>query len=149
MLFKTCAWPLLTGTVITCLGFMPIAFSESMASEFASSLFPVMTVTLLLSWLVSATLAPVLGYEWIRPTVIKQETYDTTFYRWFRNLLQWALSHRAIVIGITIGTLAVSVFMLRFVKQEFFPASVRPELLVELNLPEGSSVKILMQQRKS
>lgn len=139
--FKTCAWPLLTGTVITCLGFMPIAFSESMASEFASSLFPVMTVTLLLSWLVSATLAPVLGYEWIRPTVIKQETYDTTFYRWFRNLLQWALSHRAIVIGITIGTLAVSVFMLRFVKQEFFPASVRPELLVELNLPEGSSVK--------
>lgn len=139
--FKTCAWPLLTGTVITCLGFMPIAFSESMASEFASSLFPVMTVTLLLSWLVSATLAPVLGYEWIRPTVINQETYDTTFYRWFRNLLQWALSHRAIVIGITIGTLAVSVFMLRFVKQEFFPASVRPELLVELNLPEGSSVK--------
>ncbi|MFR4383579.1 MAG: efflux RND transporter permease subunit [Phascolarctobacterium sp.] len=139
--FKTCAWPLLTGTVITCLGFMPIAFSESMASEFASSLFPVMTVTLLLSWLVSATLAPVLGYEWIRPTVIKQETYDTTFYRWFRNLLQWALSHRAIVIGIIIGTLAVSVFMLRFVKQEFFPASVRPGLLVELNLPEGSSVK--------
>lgn len=139
--FKTCAWPLLTGTVITCLGFMPIAFSESMASEFAESLFPVMTVTLLLSWLVSATLAPVLGYEWIRPTVIKEESYNTTFYSLFRNILHWALWHRWIVVGITIVMMGISTFMLRFVSQEFFPSSVRPELLVELNLPEGSSIK--------
>lgn len=139
--FKTCAWPLLTGTVITCLGFMPIAFSKSMASEFAESLFPVMTVTLLLSWLVSATLAPVLGYEWIKPTVIKKESYDSTFYRMFRKLLNWALGHKIFVVGITLTMLAISAFMLRFVSQEFFPASVRPELLVELNLPEGSSIK--------
>ena len=139
--FKTCAWPLLAGTIITCLGFMPIAFSKASASEFAYSLFPVMSVTLMLSWLVSATLAPVLGYEWIRPTVIKKESYDSGFYRSFRRLLTWSLGHRAIVIGITLGMLAVSLFMLRFVSQEFFPASVRPELLVELNLPEGSSIK--------
>ena len=139
--FKTCAWPLLAGTIITCLGFMPIAFSKASASEFAYSLFPVMSVTLMLSWLVSATLAPVLGYEWIRPTVIKKESYDSVFYRSFRRLLTWSLCHRAIVIGITLGMLAVSLFMLRFVSQEFFPASVRPELLVELNLPEGSSIK--------
>lgn len=139
--FKTCAWPLLAGTVITCLGFMPIAFSKASASEFAYSLFPVMSVTLLLSWLVSATLAPVLGYEWIRPTVIKQESYDSSFYRGFRRLLHWSLAHRACVIGITLALLAFSLFMLRFVSQEFFPASVRPELLVELNLPEGSSIK--------
>lgn len=139
--FKTCAWPLLAGTIITCLGFMPIAFSKASASEFAYSLFPVMSVTLMLSWLVSATLAPVLGYEWIRPTVIKKESYDSGFYRSFRRLLTWSLCHRAIVIGITLGMLAVSLFMLRFVSQEFFPASVRPELLVELNLPEGSSIK--------
>ena len=139
--FKTCAWPLLAGTIITCLGFMPIAFSKASASEFAYSLFPVMSVTLMLSWLVSATLAPVLGYEWIRPTVIKKESYDSGFYRSFRRLLTWSLCHRAIVIGITLGMLAASLFMLRFVSQEFFPASVRPELLVELNLPEGSSIK--------
>ncbi len=139
--FKTCAWPLLAGTIITCLGFMPIAFSKASASEFAYSLFPVMSVTLMLSWLVSATLAPVLGYEWIRPTVIKKESYDSSFYRSFRRLLTWSLGHRAIVIGITLGMLAASLFMLRFVSQEFFPASVRPELLVELNLPEGSSIK--------
>ena len=100
-----------------------------------------MTVTLMLSWLVSATLAPVLGYEWIRPTVIKQESYDNSFYRAFRKLLHWALGHRITVIGITLAMLGISMFMLRFVSQEFFPASVRPELLVELNMPEGSSIK--------
>lgn len=120
---------------------MPIAFSKASASEFAYSLFPVMTVTLMLSWLVSATLAPVLGYEWIRPTVIKQESYDNCFYRAFRKLLHWALGHRITVIGITLAMLGLSMFMLRFVSQEFFPASVRPELLVELNMPEGSSIK--------
>ena len=95
----------------------------------------------MLSWLVSATLAPVLGYEWIRPTVIKQESYDNSFYRAFRKLLHWALGHRITVIGITLAMLGLSMFMLRFVSQEFFPASVRPELLVELNMPEGSSIK--------
>ncbi|MEF2911842.1 MAG: efflux RND transporter permease subunit, partial [Phascolarctobacterium sp.] len=115
--------------------------SKASASEFAYSLFPVMTVTLMLSWLVSATLAPVLGYEWIRPTVIKQESYDNSFYRAFRKLLHWALGHRITVIGITLAMLGLSMFMLRFVSQEFFPASVRPELLVELNMPEGTSIK--------
>lgn len=139
--FRTCAWPLLGGTVITCLGFMPIAFSQASASEFAYSLFPVMSITLLFSWLVSATLAPVLGYEWIRPTVIKAESYDTPFYNKFRSLLQWSLQHKRTVIGITLVIFAISLGMLRFIKQDFFPASVRPELLVELNLPEGSSIK--------
>ena len=139
--FKTCAWPLLTGTVITCLGFMPIAFSQASASEFAFSLFPVMSITLLFSWVVSATLAPVLGYEWIKPTVIKQENFNTPFYKKFRSLLNFSLRHRILVLGITVALFLSSIFMLRFIKQEFFPASVRPELLVELNLPEGSSIK--------
>jgi len=139
--FKTCAWPLLTGTVITCLGFMPIAFSSSSSSEFCYTLFPVMTITLLLSWLVSATLAPVLGYEWLRPTVIKKESYDSPFYQKFRSLLTYSLNHRGLVIGVTVILFFVSIFMMRFIRQEFFPASVRPEILVELNLPEGSSIK--------
>ena len=139
--FATCGKPLLTGTVITCLGFMPIAFSKAAASEFAYSVFPVISVTLLLSWLVSATLAPVLGYEWIRPSAIKADSYDSFFYQKFRSLLHWSLAHRAIVIGITVALLGLSLFMLRFVSKDFFPASVRPEILVELNLPEGSSIK--------
>lgn len=139
--FQTCAWPLLTGTVITCLGFMPIAFSQASASEFAFSLFPVMSITLLFSWVVSATLAPVLGYTWIKPTVIKEENFNSPFYRRFRNLLHFSLSHRGLILGITIALFLLSIFMTRFIKQEFFPASVRPELLVEMNLPEGSSIK--------
>lgn len=139
--FKTCAWPLLTGTVITCLGFMPIAFSDSSSSEFCYSLFPVMTATLMMSWLVSATLAPVLGYEWLRPTVIKKESYDTPFYKKFRSLLSFSLTHRWLVLGASFALFVASLFMMRFIKQEFFPASVRPDLLVELNLPEGSSIK--------
>lgn len=139
--FQTCAWPLLTGTVITCLGFMPIAFSQASASEFAFSLFPVMSITLLFSWVVSATLAPVLGHAWIKPTVIQQENFNTAFYNKFRSLLNYALKHRITVIMITLGLFFSSIFMLRFIKQEFFPASVRPELLVELNMPEGSSIK--------
>lgn len=139
--FKTCAWPLLTGTVITCLGFMPIAFSDSSSSEFCESLFPVMTITLLMSWLVSATLAPVLGYEWLRPTVIKEESYDSPFYKKFRSLLTFSLKNRALVLGLTFVLFVASIFMMRFIRQEFFPASVRPDLLVELNLPEGSSLK--------
>lgn len=139
--FQTCAWPLLTGTLITCLGFMPIAFSQASASEFAFSLFPVMSITLLFSWVISATLAPVLGHEWIKPTVIKQENFNTPFYNKFRSLLSYALKHRITVILITLGLFCISLFMIRFIKQEFFPASVRPELLVELNMPEGSSIK--------
>ena len=139
--FKTCAWPLLTGTVITCLGFMPIAFSDSSSSEFCYTLFPVMTITLLLSWVISATLAPVLGHEWLKPTVIKQESYDTPFYKKFRSLLTFSLKNRALVLGVTFALFVASIFMMRFIRQEFFPASVRPDLLVELNLPEGSSIK--------
>ena len=139
--FRTCGKPLLTGTIITCLGFMPIAFSKAASSEFAYSLFPVMSVTLLLSWLVSATLAPVLGYAWIRPTAIKADSYDSFFYQKFRKVLRWSLAHRSAIIGITLAILASSIFMLRFVSKDFFPASVRPEILVELNLPEGSSIK--------
>ena len=137
--FKTCARPLLTGTVITCLGFMPIAFSVSASSEFCYTLFPVMSVTLLLSWFVSATLAPVLGYEWIHPTVIKEESFDSDFYKGFRRLLHWSIGHRWAVVVLTLVTFCISIFCLRFVKQDFFPASVRPELIVEINMPEGTS----------
>lgn len=139
--FKTCAWPLLTGTVITCLGFMPIAFSKASASEFAFSLFPVMTITLLFSWIVSATLAPALGHAWIKPKTITAENFKTPFYNKFRQLLVFSLKHRISVILITIVLFISSLLMVSFIKQEFFPASVRPELLVELNMPEGSSIK--------
>ena len=140
--FTTCAWPLLTGTLITCAGFMPIAFSSSSASEFARSLFPVISMALLLSWVVSATVAPVLGCAWIRPKPLSsKESLNTPFYQKFRLLLTWSLRHRGTVLIATVCLFVSSLFLLNFIKKEFFPASVRPEILVELNLPEGSSLK--------
>jgi multidrug efflux pump len=175
--FKSCAKPLLTGTIITCLSFMPIAFSKTTAGEFASALFPVVSVTLMISWLIAATVSPVLGYEWITPDrLLKAEKaegkgtapkaaanakdadnkaaagseakqpapaynmFDNPFYKKFRKLLDWALHHRKVVIGITLIVFASALGVGSLLKQEFFPASVRPEILTELNLPEGSSL---------
>ena len=155
--FESCAKPLLTGTMITCVSFMPIAFAKSNVGEYAASLFAVISVTLMSSWLVSATVAPVLAHAWITPakreeaqgTGVKhaasggedKSMYQGDFYRIFRNLLVWSLHHRAAVIVITLCIFAGSLLMGKLLKHEFFPASVRPELLVEMNLPEGSSLQ--------
>ncbi len=139
--FATCAKPLLTGTVITCLGFTPIAFSSSNASEFASALAPVVGMTLLLSWFVSATLAPALGHSWIVPRTLVKESFSSPFYQRFRALLHWSLRHKALVLGLSLALFLASLALLPKVQKEFFPPSVRPELLVELDLPEGSSLK--------
>ena len=155
--FESCAKPLLTGTMITCVSFMPIAFAKSNVGEYAASLFAVISVTLMSSWLVSATVAPVLAHAWITPakraeaqgTDAKPDAsdgedksmYQGDFYRIFRNLLLWSLHHRAAVIVITLCIFAGSLLLGKLLKQEFFPASVRPELLVEMNLPEGSSLQ--------
>lgn len=151
--FQSCAKPLLTGTMITCSSFMPIAFSKSTAGEFAGSLFPVITVTLMSSWLIAATVSPVLSYEWITPErrqkaeAAKAVTSDANysmfnnpFYVYFRKVLNWSLHNRKIVVVAAIALFAANIALGTLLKQEFFPASVRPELLVELNLPEGSSL---------
>ena len=155
--FESCAKPLLTGTMITCVSFMPIAFAKSNVGEYAASLFAVISVTLMSSWLVSATVAPVLAHAWITPAKCEEaqgtdvkpaasdrkdkSMYQGGFYRIFRNLLVWSLHHRAAVIVITLCIFAGSLLLGKLLKQEFFPASVRPELLVEMNLPEGSSLQ--------
>lgn len=141
--FKTCARPLLVGTLVTCASFLPIALSHSLASEFASALFPVISITLLLSWFISGTVAPVLGYNWIKPKKITTSTeqFNTTFYKNFRKILDWSLCHRKTVLSIAVVCLLSSLLLLKVIKNEFFPGATRPEILVELNLPEGSSIK--------
>jgi len=141
--YKATAFPMLTGTLITCAGFIPIGFSKGSASEFTSSIFTVVTIALLLSWLVSVLVTPLLGYKLIRPkhTVEKgQDIYDSKFYRIFRQALTWCLQHRKLVLGITALCFIGSIVLLKFVKQEFFPPSVRTEIIVEMTLPEGSSL---------
>lgn len=149
--YTATAFPMLTGTLITCAGFIPIGFSKGSAAEFTSSLFPVITIALLISWLVSVIVTPLLGYKLIKPKHTAgqdHDIYDTKFYRLFRQALTWCLNHKKLVLGITAVCFAGSIFLLKFVKQEFFPPSVRPELIVEMTLPEGSSLATTAQEAK-
>lgn len=143
--FRATAKPMLTGTLITCCGFIPVAFAKGMASEFCSALFPVIATALLLSWIVSVMVAPLYGYYLIRVEVKKDaegkiDPYQSRFYTYFRKVLNLFLTHRKVVLIATVCVFAVSLFMMKFIKQEFFPPSLRPEILVELKLPEGSSM---------
>jgi len=149
--YTATAFPMLTGTLITCAGFIPIGFSKGSASEFTSSIFTVVTIALLISWFVSVLVTPLLGYKLInlKPKENKeQDVYDSKFYRFFRKILTWCLHHRKLVLGITMACFICSLFLLKLVKQEFFPPSVRPELIVEMTLPEGSSLKATEQEAK-
>ena len=144
--FRATAKPMLTGTLITCCGFIPVAFAKGMASEFCSALFPVIATALLLSWIVSVMVAPLYGYYLIRVEVKKDaeghiDPYQSRFYTWFRKVLTIFLTHRKVVLIATAGVFFLSLFMMTFIKQEFFPPSLRPEILVELKLPEGSSME--------
>lgn len=141
--FKATAKPMLTGTLVTSAGFIPVAFADGAASEFCRSLFPVILSALLISWIVSVMVAPLFGYYLIKikKDKIEKDPYDNRFYRFFRKVLTWCLTHRVIVIGGTAALLVFSVGLMKFIPQEFFPPSLRPEIIVEMTLPEGSSMQ--------
>ena len=144
--FTQTAKPMLTGTLITCAGFIPVAFSKGMASEFCAALFPVIGIALLLSWIVSVMVAPLFGYYLIR---VKQnadgeaahDPYASRFYRLFRRVLTLFLAHRAVVLIGTAVIFILSLIAFPHIKQTFFPPSLRPELLVRLTLPAGASIQ--------
>lgn len=141
--FRATAKPMLTGTLITCAGFIPVSFSKGMAAEFCSSLFPVIGMALVISWIVSVMIAPLFGFYLIKPAAKADEgeMYQSRFYRAFRGLLNWFLEHRKIVLATTAGLFALSIAMMGMIKQEFFPPSIRPEIIIDMELPEGSSLK--------
>jgi len=151
--FRATALPMLTGTLITCAGFIPVAFSKGMSAEFCASLFPVIAAALLLSWIVSVMVAPLLGYHLIRikPKRNKEgETvlYQGWFYRTFRRVLEAFLAHRRSVLIATALVFAASIALLGACRQDFFPPSLRPEIIVEMRLPEGSSMKNTEEQAR-
>lgn len=141
--FRATAKPMLTGTLITCAGFIPVSFSKGMAAEFCSSLFPVIGMALVISWIVSVMIAPLFGYYLIKPAAKADEgeMYQSRFYLAFRGLLNWFLEHKKIVLATTAGLFALSIAMMGMIKQEFFPPSIRPEIIIDMELPEGSSLK--------
>ena len=144
--YTSTAMPMLTGTIVTAAGFLPIGLARSSTGEYTFSIFAVTTIALLVSWVVSVIFVPYLGYKLLpdfrRAGTHANETtvYQKPFYQRFRRLVAWCVAHRWIVIGATAGAFLVAVFAFRFVQQQFFPAASRPELIVDLRLPEGSSV---------
>lgn len=139
--FNVTAKPMLTGTLITCAGFIPVAFAKGIASEFCRDMFWVVAIALILSWIVSVMVAPLFGTYIIKVEKKSEaELYDSRFYRIFRRVLEIFLDNKILVLSGTICAFAATMFVSEFVQQEFFPPSIRPEILIELRLPEGSSL---------
>lgn len=146
--YTSTAFPRLTGALITCAGFIPVGFSKGSASEFVGSIFSVVTIALLLSWVVAGMVTPLLGYNLIKisPASKEHDMYDTKFYQVFKKILTSCLRNRKKVLAATVACFIGSIFLLGMVKQEFFPASTRPELVVDMQLPEGSSLQATEQE---
>ncbi len=143
--YDVTSMPMLTGTLITAAGFLPIGLAKSATGEYTFAIFAVTTAALLISWLVSVYFVPYLG-AWLLHTRSKvegeaHELFDTPFYNRFRHLVQWCVQHRWITIGLTVVLFGLGVAGMGRVQQQFFPDSSRPEILVDLWLPEGSTLR--------
>lgn len=143
--YEATAMPMLTGTLITAVGFLPIGMAKSTVGEYTFAIFAVTAAALLISWLVSVYFVPYLG-----TLILKHkdngnvagephELFDTPFYTRFRALVNWCVAHRWITIALTVGTLVLGVVGMGKVQNQFFPDSSRLELLVDLWYPEGTS----------
>ncbi|HUW25191.1 MAG TPA: efflux RND transporter permease subunit [Gallionella sp.] len=147
--YTSTAFPMLTGTLITAAAFTPVGFSKSAASEYTISIFQVVTIALLVSWIVAVVFTPYLGYRLLDPKKLVEKAqkhgtdiYDTPFYRRFRALLTWCLRNRWKVIGTTVGIFVLSIAAFNAgVEKQFFPAASRIELIVDIWLPQGASLK--------
>jgi multidrug efflux pump len=141
--YTSAAFPMLTGTLITAAAFLPIGMARSMAGEYTFSIFAVVTIALVTSWIVAVLFTPYIGHALLPEPKHgdhdEHAVYSTPLYVRFRRLVEWCLERRRLVIGVTVGALLFSLGMFKFVEQQFFPASERPELMVDLWLPEGSS----------
>lgn len=187
--YTSTAFPMLTGTLITAAGFLPIATAKSSTGEYTRSIFEVVTIALLVSWIAAVVFIPYLGYKLLpdlgkpaqppRPGSLaarvaglrlaligflprrlrtrlsapashahEHDPYSTPFYASFRRAVDWCVDRRWLVIAMTLGMFVASIVGFRFVQQQFFPDSTRPELMVDLKLTEGSSLNATEAQVK-
>lgn len=140
--YEVTAMPMLTGTLITAAGFLPIGMAKSTVGEYTYAIFAVTVIALVLSWLVSVYFVPYLGTLLLKTKPVSaehHEHFDTPFYRRFRRAVDWCVEHRWITIGAMLLTFALGIAGMGKVQQQFFPDSSRPEILVDLWTPEGTS----------
>jgi multidrug efflux pump subunit AcrB len=150
--YAATAMPRLTGALITVAAFMPVGFSQSTTGEYAGGIFWIVGTAVLFSWFVSGLITPYLAVKMLPKDFGKHhqgaDAYDTPFYRKLRRSIDFALERRWWVIGATAVALAFAIWGSRFVPQQFFPESTRPELVVELRLKEGASFAAATEQVK-
>ncbi|MDP3611912.1 MAG: efflux RND transporter permease subunit, partial [Rubrivivax sp.] len=147
--YDVTAMPMLTGTLITAAGFLPIGLAQSVTGEYTFAIFAVTSAALVISWLVSVYFVPYLGARLLHTRSKAagladdgpHELFDTPFYSRFRKAVHWCVQHRWITIGLTVASFALGIVGMGQVQQQFFPDSSRPEILVDLWLPEGSTVQ--------
>ncbi len=143
--YEVTSMPMLTGTLITAVGFLPIALARSAVGEYTFAIFAVTAAALVISWVVSVYFVPYLGALLLhtRPALPGEahELFDTPFYTRFRAVVRWCVVHRWLTIGMTIGVFALGIVGMGRVQQQFFPDSSRPEILVDMWLPEGSPIQ--------
>lgn len=140
--YKGCAKPMLAGTLITAAGFIPVGFAAGQTAEYVGAFFWVIASTLLLSWVASIFVSPVLGYRFIRVKAgEKKSAFADRAYRLFYKAIAWCIRFKKTVIIGTAAIFAGTVALIPFVNQEFFPDSVRPEIILDVNLPSGASIK--------
>lgn len=140
--YTSTAFPMLTGTLITAAAFLPVGLAKSSAGEYTFSICAVVTIALLVSWLVAVVFTPFIGYRLLllnRRSVPRTDTYQQGFYARFRVLVEWCLDHRKSVLALTVVAFMLALLGFSKVEQEFFPPSERPELLMDIWLPEGTT----------
>ncbi|MEH6462181.1 efflux RND transporter permease subunit [Chitinimonas sp. JJ19] len=150
--YTTTAFPMLTGTLITAAGFMPVGLAKSNAGEYTVSIFQVVGISLMLSWVVAVIFTPYLGYKLLPETKHhgdENAVYQKPFYQRFRRLVNWCLNYRKTVLIVTLLAFVTALGLFKFVPKQFFPSSNRPELMVDVWLPQASTYEQTESQIKA
>ena len=144
--YSSTAFPMLTGTLITVAGFLPIATARSTTGEYTFSIFAVTTLALVISWFAAVIATPFIGAWLLKEHRVEEgaplrDVYSTGFYRRLRRTIEWCIDHRKTVMVATAATFALGVAGMQLTEKQFFPSSNRVEVMVEMWLPEGASVR--------
>jgi multidrug efflux pump len=138
--YTSTAFPMLTGTLVTAVGFVPVGFARSTAGEYTNSIFWVVGLSLVISWFVAVLFTPWMGYHLLpQPKVHHADPYDTRIYKAFRRLVVWCVTWRKTTIAITALAFVAALAAFSLVQKQFFPTANRPELIVDLKLAQGAS----------
>src|ERR1700751_5835998 len=145
--WESTAYPMLTGTLVTAAGFLPIGFANSAVGEYAGSIFWVVSIALVASWFVAVIFTPYIGVKLLPNIKVHHNhdphaIYETRVYRALRSVIQWCVNHRVKTVVATVGIFVASILAFGHVQQQFFPRSERPELFLQLRLPEGTAFNV-------